>query len=118
MQYKISNAGVEITPKRGAGCESVNSESPMSITGVVEGEFLCIYEGKPSYKLIINSNNTRYRVSGYDATREGETITCIRKDAEIGEDKKKVYWYTQGTIDDQPQPQAQQQPEPEREVGA
>ena len=90
------------------GCESVSESSQLTITGVVEGEYLFIYEGKPSYKLILNSNNQRYRISGYDECKEGDTISCIRKEAEIGQDgnKKKVYWYTQSSVTEtQPQPE-------------
>jgi hypothetical protein len=117
MQHKVSNPGGTISPRRGAGCESVNENSEKSVTGIIEGEYLMIYEGKPSYKLIINSNNKRYRVSGYDECKEGETITCIRKDAEIGEgaNKKLVYWYTMESVVSKPQ----SQPQPEQSgVGA
>lgn len=109
MQHKVSNPGGTISPRRGAGCESVTKDSPMSITGVVEGEYLMIYEGKPSYKLIIASDNQRFRVSGYDETKEGETITCVRKDAEIGEgsNKKVVYWYTMESVVSKPQPETE-----------
>jgi hypothetical protein len=96
MQYKVSNAGVEIQPKRGMGCESVTEQMPNSITGVVEGEFLMIYENKPSHKLVINSNGQRFRVSGYDACKEGDTISCTKKDAEIS--GKKVFWYTMDSV--------------------
>ena len=96
MQHKVSAPGMQIQGKRGTGCESVSAESPMSITGVVEGEYLMVYENKPSYKLIINSNGTKYRVSGYDNCQEGDTITCVKKDVELT--GKKIYWYTMDNV--------------------
>ena len=96
MQVKISSAGSLIAARRGTGCESVSAESPLAITGIVEGEYMMIYEGKPSYKLIINSNGARFRISGYDEVKEGDTISCIRKDGEVS--GKKIFWYTMDSV--------------------
>lgn len=96
MIHKVSSPGAQIQGKRGVGCESVSAESPLTITGVVEGEYLMVYENKPSYKLIVASNGGRYRISGYDDVKEGDTITCTRKDGDLS--GKKIYWYTMDGI--------------------
>jgi len=79
MIHKVSGPGTQIQGKRGVGCESVNDASPTSITGVVEGEYLMVYENKPSYKLIIQSGGVRFRVSGYDDVREGKLLRLLQK---------------------------------------
>jgi hypothetical protein len=106
MQVKVSTPNGVITAKRGNGCDSVTEQSPVTLTGVVEGEYACIYEQKLSHKLIIQCNGTRYRVSGYDQVMEGDTISVIKKQAELGEstNKKVVYWYTMDNVV-QPEPQ-------------
>ena len=105
MQVKVSAPGAVIAAKRGNGCESVTEGMSANVTGIVEGEYACIYEGKLSHKLIINSDGKRFRISGYDDVREGDTISCSKKSAEIGEgaNKKMVYWYTMDSIVAKPQ---------------
>jgi len=110
MQVKISAPGAVIAAKRGNGCESVTEAMPSVISGIVEGEYACIYENKLSHKLVINSNNQRFRVSGYDDVREGDTISCSKKSAEIG--GKAVYWYTMDAIVEVPT-----KPEPPKNQG-
>lgn len=92
--HKISNANSVIASRRGDACTSVTEEMPNTLTGKVVGEFLFIYEGKPSYKLVVESNNAKYRVSGYDECKEGDLVTLIKKTGEVGAEKKRIHWYT------------------------
>lgn len=92
--HKISNANSVIASRRGDACTSVTEEMPNTLTGKVIGEFLFIYEGKPSYKLVVESNNAKYRVSGYDECKEGDLVTLTKKTAEVGAEKKRIHWYT------------------------